>query len=51
LVRWNLATQYLNNQVLSYGYTVTFTSPKNDFYPIPQTEVNTNPNLLQYPGW
>jgi len=51
LVRWNLATQYLNNMVLSTGYTVNFISPKNDFYPIPQTEVNTNPNLLQYPGW
>jgi hypothetical protein len=51
LVRWNLATPYLSNKVLASGYTVNFTSPKNDFYPIPQTEVNTNPNLLQYPGW
>jgi hypothetical protein len=51
LVRWNLATKYLNNQVLATGITVTYSSPKNDFYPIPQTEVNTDPKLLQYPGW
>ncbi len=51
LVRWNLATKYLNGQNLSVGYTVTYVSPKNDFYPMPQVEVNTDVNLLQYPGW
>ena len=54
LVRWNLATKYLNNQNLvttSGNVVVTYESPKNDFYPMPQVEVNTDPNLLQYPGW
>jgi starch-binding outer membrane protein, SusD/RagB family len=53
LVRWNLATKYLDGQYLqNQKLTVSFSSPKNDFYPIPQAEVNTSQNsLLQYPGW
>jgi hypothetical protein len=53
LVRWNLATQYLDGQYLAnQEVIVSFTSPKNDFYPIPQAEVNTSQgSLLQYPGW
>ncbi len=52
LVRWNLATKYLSGVVLASKYTCNFTSPKNDFCPIPQQEVNTSQgHLLQYPGW
>jgi hypothetical protein len=53
LVRWNLAKQYLDGQYLAnQDVTVTFISPKNDFYPIPDAEVNSSQfNLLQYPGW
>ena len=51
LVRWNLASKYLSGQTLASGYPCNFTPVKNDFYPMPQTEVNTDPNLLQYPGW
>jgi hypothetical protein len=53
LVRWNRAVEeidgsYLTNQQRS----VTFISPKNDFFPIPEQEVNSSQgNLLQYPGW
>jgi starch-binding outer membrane protein, SusD/RagB family len=50
LVRWNLATQYLNHYTED-GYQVIFESPKNDFLPLPQDEINFNPNLHQYPGW
>jgi hypothetical protein len=52
LVRWNLASKRLNGTVLSYGFTVNYISPKNDFFPIPQTEVNASEgHLLQYQGW
>ena len=53
LVRWNLATKYLNGMVLAAtNYHVIFESPKNDFFPIPEEEVNTSEgNLKQYPGW
>lgn len=50
LVRWNLATQYLNHSTED-GYQVVFESPKNDFNPLPQPEINVNPALKQYPGW
>jgi hypothetical protein len=50
LVRWNLATQYLNHYTTD-GYEVMFESPKNDFNPLPQKEINVNSNLKQYPGW
>jgi starch-binding outer membrane protein, SusD/RagB family len=50
LVRWNLATQYLNHYTED-GYQVIYESPKNDFLPLPQDEINYNPNLEQYPGW
>ncbi len=50
LVRWNLAFQYLNHNTED-GYPVVFESPKNDFLPLPQYEINNNSNLEQYPGW
>jgi hypothetical protein len=50
LVRWNLATQFLNHNTED-GYPVIFDSPKHDFLPLPQYEINNNSNLEQYPGW
>ena len=50
LVRWNLAVTYLNHYTID-EYQVVFESPKNDFIPLPQHEINVNPNLQQYPGW
>lgn len=50
LVRWNLAVEHLNH-FTEDGYPVIFESPKNDFLPLPQYEINNNPNLKQYPGW
>lgn len=53
LVRWNIAEERINGSYLAnQEVTVTFTSPKNDFFPIPEAEVNTSQgNLTQYPGW
>ncbi len=52
LVRWNIAEEKLNGSYLdNQEVTVSFISPKNDFFPIPQEELNINPDLLQYPGW
>lgn len=53
LVRWNIAVEKLDGQFLdNQKVTVSFSSPKNDFFPIPEAEVNTSQgNLLQYPGW
>lgn len=53
LVRWNLATKYLNGHYLDNQKTiVSFSSPKNDFFPLPESEVNTSQgSLIQYPGW
>jgi hypothetical protein len=50
LVRWNLATQYLNHYTED-GYQVIYEDPKNRFLPLPQDEINVNPNIHQYPGW
>ncbi|MEJ5265204.1 MAG: RagB/SusD family nutrient uptake outer membrane protein [Bacteroidales bacterium] len=50
LVRWNKAKQYLNH-LTHDGYQVIYESPKHDFLPLPQKEINANPNLKQYPGW
>ncbi len=50
LVRWNLATKYLNHTTED-GFQAIYESPKHDFLPLPQKELNANPNLKQYPGW
>ena len=53
LVRWKIAEEKLNGSYLTnQERTITFISPKNDFFPIPEQEVNSSQgNLLQYPGW
>ncbi len=52
LVRWNIAVEKINGSYLdNQEVTVSFSSPKNDFFPIPQDELNINPDLLQYEGW
>jgi len=50
LVRWNLATQYLNH-FTEDGFQVIYEDPKHRFLPIPQDEINNNPALEQYPDW
>jgi starch-binding outer membrane protein, SusD/RagB family len=60
LVRWGkqdiLTDQplqkYLGGVVQSSPVACQFTPGKNDFFPIPLVEViNSNNNLVQYPGW
>lgn len=43
LRRWGLASATLG----SLGYT----EPKHRYFPIPQQEINTNPKLVQNPGY
>jgi hypothetical protein len=52
LVRWNLATQYIDNNHTGDGYPIHFESPKYDFMPLPEREVSLSGGALkQYPGW
>jgi hypothetical protein len=53
LVRWNLAEEKINGTYLvNQERTVTFDAVKNNFFPIPEQEVNSSQgSLLQYPGW
>lgn len=51
LVRWRIAEENLNNVSIGYGFTVHYSSPRNDFYPIPQTELDVVPTLKQNEGW
>jgi len=58
LVRWNIAGTYLKNYLtaeqprLPANLTgVNFTTNKNEYFPIPQLEIDLNPNLKQNPGY
>jgi starch-binding outer membrane protein, SusD/RagB family len=59
LVRWNLAKQKLNGLVLtnlttptSGTYAIIFEQPKNDFFPLPDAQIQqTQGALEQYLGW
>lgn len=61
LVRWGIAqaeqTRYLvhekvNLPSINYTANATYTSPKNDYFPIPQTEIDKDlGKLVQNPGY
>jgi starch-binding outer membrane protein, SusD/RagB family len=60
LVRWGKQSiltgqelqKYLMGNPQESNITCQFTPGKNDFFPIPEVEViNSNYNLVQYPGW
>ena len=58
LVRWGIADSYINNYLnaeeprLPANLTgVSFTKDKNEYFPIPQTEIDLNPSLKQNPGY
>lgn len=58
LVRWGIADTYINNYLsseeprLPANLTgVSFVKNKNEYFPIPQTEIDLNPNLKQNPGY
>ncbi len=51
LVRWNLASKYLNH-TLADGDQVEFVVGKHEFYPIPAQEIGITKGVLQqYPAW
>lgn len=58
LVRWGIAADYINKYLqeeksrLPNDLTgVTFTANKNEYFPIPQGEIDLDPNLKQNPGY
>ncbi|MEO8763812.1 MAG: RagB/SusD family nutrient uptake outer membrane protein, partial [Ginsengibacter sp.] len=58
LVRWGVADSYISNYLqtevtrLPNNLTgVNFTVNKNEYFPIPQGEIDLNPNLKQNPGY
>jgi len=52
MVRWNIAVESLNNTQTPGGFPITYSSPKNDFMPLPQREITTsNGSLTQHEGW
>jgi starch-binding outer membrane protein, SusD/RagB family len=52
LVRWNLAVKKLDEVHLKSGFDIYYESPKNDFFPIPASEITMSGNLLkQNPGY
>jgi hypothetical protein len=58
LVRWGIAATYINSYLnvekvrLPANLTgVTFTEGKNEYFPIPQNEIDLNPNLKQNQGY
>jgi hypothetical protein len=58
LVRWGIAAEYLSKYLASEQPRlpanltgVSFTAGKNEYFPIPQLEIDLNPNLTQNPGY
>lgn len=60
LVRWGEIADFINNEYLPNEKTrspsnltpsITFTANKNEYFPIPQIEVDLNPNMIQNPGY
>jgi hypothetical protein len=58
LVRWEIAASYINNYLdvektrLPANLTgVSFTEGKHEYFPIPQIEIDLNPNLKQNPNY
>lgn len=58
LVRWGIADEYINNylqtektRIPNNLISVNFTKGKNEYFPIPQLEINIDPLLVQNPGY
>ena len=57
LVRWKEAFNVINDSRMdwwdAHGISggVMYTEPKDDFFPIPEFEMQKNSNLKQYAGW
>ncbi|HEY2722867.1 MAG TPA: RagB/SusD family nutrient uptake outer membrane protein [Chitinophagaceae bacterium] len=57
LVRWGIADNYMNAYFqteqtrIDHLHGVSFTTNKNEYFPIPQKEIGLNKNLKQNPGY
>ncbi|MEP6950027.1 MAG: RagB/SusD family nutrient uptake outer membrane protein [Ginsengibacter sp.] len=58
LVRWGIAGDYINEYLVAEKSRlpndltgVTFTKGKNEYFPIPQSEIDLDKNLKQNPGY
>jgi hypothetical protein len=52
LKRWGLLEQEIKNDAdLDKPGHENFEYPKNEYYPIPQVEIDANPNIVQNPNW
>jgi hypothetical protein len=58
LVRWGIASDYISKYLATETSRlpndlngVSFTANKNEYYPIPQQEIDLNPKLKQNPGY
>ncbi len=53
LIRWNVAADIIPTVTL-FGESLdsrVFVAPKHNLWPVPQKEIDQNPNLTQNPGW
>lgn len=53
LIRWNMAAEMIPNVTL-FGEPIdarVFQAPKHNLFPVPQKEIDLNPNLTQNPGY
>jgi hypothetical protein len=57
-VRWGIAAEYINtylqtekDRIPNNLTGVQFTQGKNEYFPIPQLEIDLNPLLQQNPGY
>ena len=53
IVRWGVAESLLDGRTANFGaVTIHYQSPKNDFWPIPQNDIDAvGGTLQQYQGW
>ena len=52
MVRWRIAEELIDGSTTAEGVPISYTSPKDDFQPLPQREiVNSYGNLTQHEGW
>ncbi len=52
MVRWNIAVDEMDNTATPEGVPISYSSPKNDFMPLPQREITVSQGgLTQHEGW
>lgn len=52
MVRWGIAEEEIDGSTTAEGVPISYSSPKDDFQPLPQREIVTsNGNLTQHEGW